>query len=866
MTNSAFVSRTGDTSTVGELDLNSPSTDSGDQISNSQREHNSIASFVGKAVNAVKDLLPTWSSDSIGSANQPVKERVDSVQSQVEANIANITANELAIAAKIDKVTSTDNAVTRFDGITGSVQDSGVTIDDSDNVIIPGDLTVSGTTTTINTSDLDVTDVNITINNAGNQATADDAAGLTVEMSDATDVALIYEDALSSKFKIGEVGSEVEIATVSGAQIITAKDIDGGTASNTNRIALPKDTTTNLDALTDKEALIAYDTTLGTPVFNDGTKWTAVGTGSGSGAGSKNYITNPNFENDTDTATTAEGVTTSVAGVSVLVDSLNPLAGLQSLILKKDAADRSGEYFNFASDTIDLIDRGKTLTCSIAWSPGASYADGNFQLEARQGGSKIQVISDFVDNGFPDAAGEILFRVQSVSSESEIELRLVYTDTNTTAQDIGTVDELKVGPDSAVPGFIGSDWEDFTPTGSWVTNTTYSGKRRRVGDTLEMAVKVATSGAPTATTLTVDLPSGLTIDTAKLNDSTADRTLLDSKVTLFESGVKQYTQSQVEYSDTNTVKPSFSDGSGGRTFISNSAPFTWGASDIAWMYVKVPISGWSSGALISTTENLFGTAEIQTSGNGGEVITANTEDIVFTEVVDSQSLWDGAVFTAPKKGLYLVSGGLHLTSATTFDLIAYINGSADKTLVRVASSTLTTWSSLIELDADDTLAVRTTTGFTLVNSVHSNLSIKEQPDLSVFSVFGETDLVESQSGTVVDYPYSPNVHNDLTTIELIAGEWDIVASVFIHNNGATTYTRALIGVNTVAGDNSTDMIWCQNYSRISGNGTSGRGQDIHIPRYTVNPTTTTTYYLKCNVESSVTNVQYSYRISARRIK
>lgn len=54
------------------------------------------------------------------------------------------------------------------------------------------------------------------------------------------------------------------------AQIITLKDYDGGTASNTSRMVIPKETTANLASLTDKEAAIAYDTTLNTIVFNDG--------------------------------------------------------------------------------------------------------------------------------------------------------------------------------------------------------------------------------------------------------------------------------------------------------------------------------------------------------------------------------------------------------------------------------------------------------------------------------------------------------------------------------------------------------------------------------------------------------------------
>lgn len=60
---------------------------------------------------------------------------------------------------------------------------------------------------------------------------------------------------------------------------INDPNLNGGTASNTKRIVLPKDTTTNLDALTDTEALIAYDTTLAKPVFNTGAAWVQVATG-----------------------------------------------------------------------------------------------------------------------------------------------------------------------------------------------------------------------------------------------------------------------------------------------------------------------------------------------------------------------------------------------------------------------------------------------------------------------------------------------------------------------------------------------------------------------------------------------------------
>lgn len=89
----------------------------------------------------------------------------------------------------------------------------GSTVEVKTDLTIAGNLTVNGTSITINTESLDVEDANITVNKGGTEATADaNKAGITVEMSDATNAIIGFDSTKESKFVIGEVGSEREIA------------------------------------------------------------------------------------------------------------------------------------------------------------------------------------------------------------------------------------------------------------------------------------------------------------------------------------------------------------------------------------------------------------------------------------------------------------------------------------------------------------------------------------------------------------------------------------------------------------------------------------------------------------------------------
>lgn len=130
----------------------------------------------------------------------------------------------------------------------------------------------------------------------------------------------------------------------------------------------------------------------------------------------------------------------------------------------------------------------------------------------------------------------------------------------------------------------------FTPTGSWSSNTTYTGYWWRVGDRISFFVKVATSGAPTSAALTVNAPTGVTFASG---NSTAAITPL-GYATCVDSGVDNYIAIPV-YNDTGSVALKKDDGDGTYSNVTQAAPFTFGASDSVQIWVKdVQVSGWTS--------------------------------------------------------------------------------------------------------------------------------------------------------------------------------------------------------------------------------------------------------------------------------
>lgn len=133
----------------------------------------------------------------------------------------------------------------------------------------------------------------------------------------------------------------------------------------------------------------------------------------------------------------------------------------------------------------------------------------------------------------------------------------------------------------------------YTPTGSWVANTTYTGYWWRTGNRLNIDVKVTCSGAPTSADLTVNTPSGPTIDTAQMLAVQVGKTPLGGRGMAVDAGLDVYTLFPC-YSSTTSVYVMKDDGDGTQSPVTQAAPFTFGSADAVQLQViNLPMTNWA---------------------------------------------------------------------------------------------------------------------------------------------------------------------------------------------------------------------------------------------------------------------------------
>lgn len=558
------------------------------------------------------------------------------------------------------------------------------------------------------------------------------------------------------------------LATLAGTEVFTNKDYDGGTAANTRRFTLPKDTKTNLDLLTRKAGTLVFDTVGLKPYYDNGVSLSLIGSGSGGGL---NYIATPDAETDTTgwvvgsdallidqtntatenlrlhnrtTATTMVAIQATDAFVlggtvanggmtlgstyylpgpfaNTTFTSSTGLYGINSVSTTSGGAavnqtTNAGDLVSWLQPTSFLGGSGTVVTPTITWTRSSTtpmVSTNHFLLTKPASNCVGQFVAyDFtIDNAYQGqqlainalfkvvsgtyATDDLKFRIfdktngiaiepsassvtntslsgplqtmvfQSSYNSTSYRLVLWISSQSLLAYSLG-FDSFSVGPQVVPVGAAMSDWATYTPTGAWTTNTTYTGKWRRVGDSLEAEVKISVSGAPAALDMTASVPAGYTIDTAKLVDSGVQT------VGVIHGGIGAGNfVGTVIMSSTTTVRAVST------AVWTNTFPATWGAGNYATFVFTVPIVGWASNVLSSDSAASRVVSII--ASNPSSAVTGAPTDITTWGTVDKDT--HGAfnattgVYTVVVPGVYdfrgafLVSGTYALNTPLEVDVL-----------------------------------------------------------------------------------------------------------------------------------------------------------------------------------------------------
>lgn len=284
-------------------------------------------------------------------------------------------------------------------------------------------------------------------------------------------------------------------------KILTAPEIDGaaldfGTATNTNFLKLPSDTTSNLDALTDVEGLLGYDETQQKPVFNNGSGWTPIGTGGGSGF--FNLISEYNWDFEKSAGATEDW--TASGGTFAAALTTNILDGLQSVTWDSGSASQT---LSSTSVTVPngMFGRNGWAQCKIFTPSGTAthkiqVYDGT-NVISEQTITSSSTTKPFSGTSFIwPSTGSLVLRLISVASDEP----LIAVD----SCGVYDADEIKLTNISQA-SFIGAASFNSTANCIWARNNTAIGAYGTDADC--PAITVETNPGPgTISTVDTDLP------------------------------------------------------------------------------------------------------------------------------------------------------------------------------------------------------------------------------------------------------------------------------------------------------------------------------------------------------------------------
>lgn len=914
--NTAWVSRTTDDNKIGKFDLENIDADSGGSITNVQRELNAEGSYTGKGTNTVENSVPTYSSDAIGVANEDLTARSGALTAQVGTNVTNIAANTSDIA---DIRTTQGTSDGDQDMGTYTAGANGFAVTDNTSVKVNTQELIDGVDARQLLSEKGAANGYPELDGTGRIPSAQlptsateyrgafDASGGGTGSPSLTDGVGTNGDlyrvsvAGTVDHGAGNVTYAVGDAVIYNGSVwqkIPANDIVTSVASKIGDVLLDTDdvteatnlyyTETRVSANTDVAANTAkvsadgsidthsdVDTTTNPPSTGevltwDGSDWAPVALPD-SGSTSINYIINPNIENNTDNINVTANVTKGS-------DSVTPLFNGTSVTFSTATIATTADYFEFDMNDVDLAILGRELICRFWYRTDANFTSGDYQLKLRNvdSGVDIDVSNDNDGNlQFSSDGAEFIGRAQVDSTDNTYTLRAYVVNAPSSASLI-TVDKINVGPEQFAPGYIGTDWEVFTPTGTFTTNTSYEGTFRRVGDSIEMNVKMDFSGSPNATTSFINLPNGLLADISKIGATTDLQSVGYGEANDSSASSVDAIEAVVQTSNNTRLLLRNADGSANPN-VTNTAPFSFANNDFITIFATVPIEGWKASNLVSTTQTLFQNVVCRAYLNSSQTVStgATTQINLDTISFDTHNSFDTSAntFTAPVSGKYRVTGHISWSGAGTASNIqarihvnSVLAAFATDNYVSSATNRINV-NDILDLTKGDVVDLNgfQNTGGNLTASGTTTgcfMSIEGIPDFSVFGVFGETKFLEAQGSTD---PTVSGQFADIVSIPLTAGEWELDGTARF-SSSTTAANEVVLAISENTGNTTTDHVGSVN-ENTSATTTTSADVNINVVRYRVIVSENQTYYLKsrfATVDGGISIV--TGYISGRKIK
>lgn len=380
----------------------------------------------------------------------------------------------------------------------------------------------------------------------------------------------------------------------------------------------------------------------------------------------------------------------------------------------------SGEDFSVKQETTSLVG-----------------SDSQLYMDAKVQASAAGVIARTLEDGSEQSAItlSILDKMTPVSIPATVGATSNGIEIYATSY-TGTVyiDDFKLSIDDrrmSVP--VISKGNKYNPTVTGVTGASTSEGVfwRQVGNKIDIWGTITQSTA-TASTFSITLPSGLTVDSSQLSAKTNGNAYGGFyNVEAFTSAYS---------STTGGLYPAFSDTSVANNIIyaardSSAAGFTKNNGDDLFTSggrIVIDIKGIPVNELSATPASIVSQKTsfpvVTGANNGGETITANVTNIPFIEVQDKDGAWDGSTFTAPQTGNYSIIGVAYTIATTDTQIRTYVDGSLF-TIIGNSANSIRPFAGVVPLIKGQVLSLRFNANLTLQSnvSIHT-IHIQKIPD------------------------------------------------------------------------------------------------------------------------------------------